>query len=160
MELRSQLLRNNSIVRALDLGAVDYVIKPFSPEVLLARVRVALRLAERATPAERPVTYRDDYLSIDLEQRQVLVRGQPIGLSATEFNLLAYLVQNAGCVRTFAQILEHVWGWEYRDSIEYVHVYVWHLRKKLEADPHNPRYLLTEHGVGYRFHKLPLPQPA
>jgi len=156
----SALGAEEDIVRALDSGAVDYVIKPFSLLVLLARARVALRRAERVAPAERPLTYRDDYLVIDLEQRQVLVRGQPVELTAIEFRLLAYLLQNAGWVLTFQQILEHVWGWECRDNVEYVHVYVWHLRKKLEEDPKNPCYLLTEHGVGYRFQKLPLNQPA
>ena len=101
---------------------------------------------------EKPATYADDYLTIDLDERRVLVRGQPVKLTATEFRLLAYLLQNAGRVLTFRQILEHVWGWEYRDSTNYAHVYVWPQRQKLEEDPKNPRYLLTEHGEGYRFH--------
>jgi two-component system KDP operon response regulator KdpE len=140
------------IISGLDCGAVDYVTKPFSPEVLIARARAALRPMEMPLATKKPATYADDYLTIDLEERRVLVRGRPINLTATEFQLLTYLVQNAERVLTFRQILENVWGWEYRDSTNYAHVYIWHLRQKLEEDPKNPQYLLTEHGVGYRFH--------
>ena len=102
--------------------------------------------------------YSDDYLTVDLEKRLVAVRSEPVGLSRTEYNLLAYLVQNAGWVRTFEQILENVWGPEYQDSLEYIHVYISHLRGKIEEDPKNPLYIESEYGVGYRFNKRPVPQ--
>ena len=139
------------IIHGLDTGAVDYVTKPFSPHVLVARARAALRQTELAPGTEKTDTYRDDYLAIDLDARRVRVRGEPVKLTKTEYRLLAYLVENAGQVLTPQQILEYVWGREYRDSIDYTHVYMWRLRQKLEEDPQNPRYLLTEHGLGYRF---------
>jgi DNA-binding response OmpR family regulator len=95
----------------------------------------------------------DDFLTIDLKERRVTVGGEQVKLTATEYRLLAYLVQNAGQVLTFTQILQNVWGWEYQDDLDYVRVYVWHLRQKLEQDPKNPRYIQTEIGVGYRFEK-------
>jgi two-component system KDP operon response regulator KdpE len=149
--------KEGDIIRGLNHGVVDYVTKPFSPQLLVARAQAVLRQAAPASGPEKTATYSDDYLTIDLETRQVLVRGEPVGLSTTEYQMLAYLLQNAGRVLTFRQILESVWGWEYRDSVNYVHVYVWHLRQKLEEDPKNPQYLLTEHGVGYRFQK---PSPS
>jgi two-component system KDP operon response regulator KdpE len=150
--LMTSLAEEKQIIKGLDC-AVDYVTKPFSVDVLVARVRAALRQAEQSGVAEKPTTYGDDYLSINLNERRVLVRGEPVKLSATEYKLLAYLFENANRVLTFEQILENVWGWEYRDSVDYVHVYVSHLRRKLEENPKQPRYLLTEHGVGYRFEK-------
>jgi two-component system KDP operon response regulator KdpE len=92
-------------------------------------------------------------LTIDFDRRKLLVHGEPVGLSATEYRLLAYLFRNAGRVLTFRQILEDVWGWEYHDHVEYVHVYVSRLRQKLEEDPKRPAYILGERGVGYRFEK-------
>ena len=88
---------------------------------------------------------------MDLLARRVLVRGEPVRLSAKEFSMLAYLVENAGRVLSARQILERVWGWEYQDDTDYVRVYMAHLRQKLEADPKEPAYLQTEHGIGYRF---------
>ncbi len=144
-----------NIVRGLDCGAVDYMVKPFGPRVLVARAQAALRQAELTSGLEKPPTYHDDYLTIDLETRRVFVRGEPVKLTATEYQLLAYLVQNASQVLSFDQILDNVWGSEYEDCVNYVHVYMWHLRNKLEEDPKDPRYLVTEHGVGYRFRKAP-----
>jgi two-component system KDP operon response regulator KdpE len=83
----------------------------------------------------------------------VQVNNQPAQLSSTEFRLLTYLLQNAGQVLTYQNILDKVWGWEYQDSVDYVHVYISHLRRKIEADPRNPKYLLTERGTGYRFER-------
>jgi two-component system KDP operon response regulator KdpE len=142
----------DNVVHGLNVGAVDYVTKPFSPQVLVARARAALRRTELASGMEKSKTYRDNYLTIDLDERRVLVGEERVKLTGTEFRLLTYLLENAGRVLSFGQILENVWGWEYRDSVNYVHVYVWHLRKKLEEDPRNPQYLLTEHGVGYGSH--------
>jgi DNA-binding response OmpR family regulator len=143
----------DNIIRGLDCGADDYVTKPFSMGVLLARARATLRRAGPVPTTDKPVTYSDDYLTIDLDKRQVLVRGEPVRLRATEYRLLAYLLQNAGRVITFAQILDNVWGSEYREDVNHVHVHISHLRQKLEKDPRHPQYLLNERGVGYRFAK-------
>jgi DNA-binding response OmpR family regulator len=142
------------VIRGLDLGADEFVSKPFSSKVLLARARAALRRAD-LSPKERAraLHYDDGFLVIDIEQRKVLVSGELIKLTPKEYRLLAYLLQNAGRVRTSEQILENVWGYAYQDSIDYVHVYISHLRRKLEKDPKDPKYLVTEHGVGYRFEK-------
>jgi DNA-binding response OmpR family regulator len=145
------------IVRGLDCGAIDYITKPFSPKVLVARARAALRSAESPWEPDKLTRYRDDYLTIDLGARRVLVRGEPVNLTATEFQLLAYLVTNADQVLSVEQIIENVWGREYRGSDNYVHVYVYYLRNKLEKDPKRPRYLVTDHGVGYRFRTDPPP---
>lgn len=143
--------REEDVIRGLDLGADDYLTKPFQVRVLLARIRAALRRA-RLTPAPAAeITYTDDYLSIDLENRRVTVDGEMTKLTPTEYKLLAFLVQNKGRVLTFRQILENVWGFEYIDDIDYLRVYIWHLRKKLERDSKNPVYLLNELSTGYRF---------
>lgn len=144
---------DDDVVRGLELGADDYVAKPCSMRVLVARVQAALR--RRGPPAEAGPApgYADDYLAVDLEERRVVVRGAPVKLSAKEFDMLAYLMANAGRVLSPRQILEHVWGWEYQDELHYIRIYMAHLRRKLEEDAKNPKYLLTEHGVGYRFEK-------
>ncbi len=146
------LNRNEDIIRGLDTGADDFVTKPFSRDVLIARARAAIR---RYTDKgdEDDITYKDDYLLINLAERRVLVNGNTIKMSKREFDLLAYLVKNAGRILTHEQILEKIWGWEYRDSPDYLHVYLSHLRKKLEKNPKDPYYLQTEHGIGYRFNK-------
>jgi two-component system KDP operon response regulator KdpE len=145
------MARENDIVRGLDCGAVDYVTKPFSPRVLLARARAALRVGDAHSRKRRVARYDDGYLNVDLEARRVVAGGKLVQLTATEYKLLAYLLANAGRVVTYEQILEHVWGGGCQDSADYVHVYVWHLRQKLEQYPRRPTYLLTERGVGYRF---------
>jgi DNA-binding response OmpR family regulator len=146
--------QDEDIVRGLEYGADDYLTKPFSIKVLLAHARAVLRRAALPpTDAEGPTTYADDYLTVDLKERRVSVQGEVVKLTPTEYSLLAYLVQNAGHVLTFSQLLETVWGWEYQDDVHYVRVYVWHLRQKLEKDPKNPQYIQTELGVGYRFEK-------
>jgi two-component system KDP operon response regulator KdpE len=147
------LTHEDEVVRGFEYGAVDYVSKPFSTKVLLARARAALRKADARSREQGATFYDDGYLHIDLEARRVWVDGEPVQLTATEYQVLSYLFENAGRVLTHAQILEHVWGWDYQDSPEYVHVYVWHLRQKLEQDPHHPQYVQTERGVGYRFEK-------
>lgn len=151
----SALGGEEDIVRGLECGASDYVIKPYNPEVLLARACSALRLAETSSDSGQPVTYRDDYLSIDLGKRWVLACGQRVTLSGTEYRLLAYLFENAGRVLTTDQILENVWGFKYFDSVNYIQAYVWQLRQKLEPEPTHPRYILGEQGAGYSFQKSP-----
>lgn len=143
----------SDVVRGLDLGADEYVAKPCPTRVLVARVQAALRRTPCGAAVSPVPGYADDYLTVDLLDRRVTVRGQPVKLSAKEYGMLAYLVENAGRILTAGQILQHVWGWEYQDDVDYVRVYMAHLRGKLEEDPKNPQYLLTEHGVGYRFVK-------
>lgn len=149
----TSLREDRDVIRGLEDGAVDYVTKPFSPKVLVARAQAALRQANLSTQPPRPTGFQDDYLHIDLENHRVTVNDTPVKLTKTEYRLLAYLVKHAGMVLTFEKILGNVWGWEYQDSIQYVHVYISRLRQKLEPDPKNPRYLLTEFGIGYRFEK-------
>jgi two-component system KDP operon response regulator KdpE len=137
-------------VAALDKGADDYLTKPFGIEELLARVRVALRHRE-SIPHEQATKIEVGRLEIDLAWHTVTRDGEPVRLTATEFNLLAYLVQNRGRVLTHHGILTHVWGPEDADHTEYLRVYMRQLRKKLEENPDDPQHLLTEPGVGYRF---------
>jgi two-component system KDP operon response regulator KdpE len=143
----------SDIIHGLEVGAVDYITKPFSPRVLLARAEAAMRRTALASPAERPAIYDDGHLQVRIKERQVSVCGEPVRLTPTEHRLLVYLIENADRVCTHDQILEHVWGWEYQNSSNYVHVYIRYLRQKLERDPSHPVYLLTQRRVGYRFHK-------
>jgi two-component system KDP operon response regulator KdpE len=143
----------NDKIRAFDLGADDYLTKPFGVEELLARVRAVLRRSSwRDIPVgeERQVLHRAG-VSLDLEQRLVTSRGQEIDLTPTEFELLNVLMRNAGIVLSHRDLLHRVWGPEYQDEVEYVRVYIGRLRRKLERDPLKPELLLTERGVGYRF---------
>lgn len=149
------------VVRGFEEGADDYVTKPFNANILQARIEAALRRGKKENSPRQATTYSDDYLTFDLSQRRMLVGTKMVKLTATEYRLLAYLFENAGQILTFHQILENVWGGEYRENTDYVHVYIWHLRKKLEKNPKAPQYILTEHGVGYRFEKAAVqPQAA
>jgi two-component system KDP operon response regulator KdpE len=152
--------RGEDVIRGLDLGAVDYVAKPFSHRVLLARARAALRATGAPLEQDRMTRYDDGYLRVDLQADQVSVDGVPVRLTSTEYRLFAYLFENAGQVLTHRQILAHVWGGGYEDATDYVHVYVSHLRRKLERDPRQPAYLLTERGVGYRLKLQPSDAPT
>lgn len=136
-------------VRGLELGADDYVTKPFSPRELVSRVRAVLRRTEGREA--QGVILVDDRLKIDFDRREVWVEGKLVKLRPTEYRLLYHLVQNAGWVVTHDQILAKVWGYEYRDEPHYVRLYVNYLREKLEENPADPKYILTERGVGYRF---------
>ena len=147
------LKTDEDITRGLNYGADDFVTKPFSPGVLLARARAVLRRTGAYVAEDKPFMYSDGYLTIDLRAHRVIIKGQPVKLTPTEFQLLVYLAQNPGRILTIQQILENVWGWEYQDSLEYVHVYMSHVRKKIEEDPKQPKYIVTEHGTGYRFEK-------
>jgi DNA-binding response OmpR family regulator len=147
----TSLHEDEHIVRGLDSGADDFISKPVSIDVLLARARAVLRRSEKEDDQAPSPGYNDGYLEIDLAQHRVCLNSEEVRLTPTEFRLLAYLLENTRRVCSFEQILENVWGWEYRDSIDYVHVYVSHLRGKIEPDPKNPQYIHTIHGVGYRF---------
>jgi two-component system KDP operon response regulator KdpE len=139
------------VARGLDAGADDYLVKPFSPKVLLARARAVLRRVELPPDRWGSLRYQDEHLAFDLARRQVSVQGQPVKLTRTEYLLFECLMRNSDHLLTPQQILEWVWGPEYVDSVEYVHVYVYRLRQKLEPDPQNPRYLLNMPGAGYLF---------
>jgi two-component system KDP operon response regulator KdpE len=149
----TSLRGDEEIVRGLSCGADDFVSKPFKSEVLLARARAVLRRVRSTAETDWIVVYRDDHLFIDLEAHQAQAGGKPVNLTPTEFRLLVYMFKNAGRLLSFEDILENVWGPEYLDSPNYVHVYVAHLRQKLEKNPKNPQYFLSEHGGGYRFVK-------
>lgn len=138
-------------VRGLELGADDYITKPFSPRELVSRVRAVLRRTEAATGSTHGLIEVDEHLKIDFDRREVWLDGELVQLRPTEYRLLYHLVQNAGWVVTHDQLLAKVWGYEYRDEPHYVRLYINYLRKKLEKDPANPKYILTERGVGYRF---------
>jgi len=121
---------------------------------LVGRVQAVLRRAELSLPEEQKgTTFSDGYLTVDIVQHQVLVNGERVRLTPIEFRLLALLLQNAGRILTHKQLLEGVWGWEYIDDLDYVRIYIWHLRQKIEPDQAHPKYVITEPGVGYSFRK-------
>jgi two-component system KDP operon response regulator KdpE len=137
-------------VTALDLGADDYLTKPFGTDELLARLRVALRHAAGREGASEPVVHAGN-ITIDLARHVVERGGEEIHLTATEYNLLAYLATNAGRVLTHTQILEHVWGDGYESETQNLRVYISQLRRKLDPDSLQPQMITTEPGIGYRF---------
>lgn len=138
-------------VKGLELGADDYVTKPFSPRELVSRVRAVLRRTEIISEPMHNIIEVDQRLNIDFNRREVWVEGELVKLRPTEYRLLYHLVQNAGWVVPHDQLLAKVWGYEYRDETHYLRLYINYLRQKLEKDPSNPEYILTERGVGYRF---------
>lgn len=138
-------------VRGLELGADDYITKPFSPRELVSRVRAVLRRTESSTVSTHEIIQVDERLKLDFDRREIWVNGELVQLRPTEYRLLYHLVQNAGWVISHDQLLAKVWGYEYQDEPHYVRLYINYLRKKLEEDPANPKYILTERGVGYRF---------
>jgi two-component system KDP operon response regulator KdpE len=138
-------------VKGLELGADDYVTKPFSPRELTSRIRAVLRRGNFSKDEESGQIVIDDRLTIDFGRHEVWVEGELVQLRPTEYRLLYHLVQNAGWVLTHDQILNKVWGYEYENEPHYVRLYINYLRKKIEVDPSNPQYILTERGVGYRF---------
>jgi two-component system KDP operon response regulator KdpE len=142
--------QENDKVAALDMGADDYLTKPFGINELLARLRVALRHAIRAVQGSDDPVFSVGDLRVDLAYRQVYVGGQEVHLTPIEYQLLSMLVKHAGKVVTRRQLLHDVWGPEYVDESHYLRIYMGQLRHKLEADPTRPRYLITEPGVGYR----------
>jgi two-component system KDP operon response regulator KdpE len=137
-------------VQALDAGADDYVVKPFGAEELMARIRAALR---RAAPVESPPAFASNELRIDFENRLVTVKGKPVRLTPKEFDLLRHLVANQGKPIGHRRLLQAVWGPDYGEETEYLRVFINQLRKKIEPDPHHPRFIKTEPWVGYRFER-------
>ena len=138
-------------VKGLELGADDYVTKPFDHLELLARVKAVLRRLDMPQPTSRAPSFRSGDLTVDFAAREVRVRDAPVPLTATEYKLLYHLVRNAGHVLRHETLLAKVWGREYVDETDYLRVYVRRLRRKLEEDPERPRRILTERGLGYRF---------
>jgi len=170
----TSLNQEKDILQGLAAGADDFLSKPFNPDILLARAQTVLRRSQRSNGyngqsgyngnnghnghngSSSSFSYNDGYLSIDIEKHEVLIHGKRIKLTPVEFRLLVFLARNAGKLLTFEKILVNVWGNEYRGSMEHVHVYISHLRKKVEEDARNPRYIMTIHGMGYIFEKQEL----
>jgi two-component system KDP operon response regulator KdpE len=140
-------VQSQEIVTGLDSGADDYLLKPFNMDELMARVRALLR---RVPSPNRPVAAGGGEISIDKQKREVLIRGEQVDLTPTEYDLLLLLAENTGTVLEHEVLLRGVWGQEYTKDNDYLKVYIWHLRRKIEIDPRDPKLLLTEWGVGYR----------
>jgi two-component system, OmpR family, KDP operon response regulator KdpE len=138
-------------VKGLELGADDYVTKPFNHLELMARIRAVLRRLDMPGPATRAPSFRSGDLEVDFARQEVRMRGERIELTPTEYKLLYHLVRNAGHVLQHGTLLAKVWGREYVDEVDYLRVYVRRLRDKLDDDPNEPRYIRTERGLGYRF---------
>ena len=147
------LNHEQEMLRGLEAGADDFLSKPFNADILLARAKTVLRRSEHLKSLSDQFHYDNGHLSIDVARRDVLINNKRIKLTPVEFRLLTYLARNAGKVLTFEQIRTNVWGGEYRGSMDYVHVYISHLRRKLGESTKNPRYILTLHGIGYVFEK-------
>ena len=173
------LNKEHEMLQGLAAGADDFLSKPFNPEILLARARTVLRRMQRSNGGNGPYgsngsnghngsngngsngpsgsfSYNDGYLSIDIERHEVLLHGKRVKLTPIEFRLLVYLARNGGKLLTFDKILANVWGSEYQGSMDYVHVYISHLRRKIEDGSETSRYILTVHGEGYIFEKREL----
>ena len=138
-------------VKGLELGADDYVTKPFNHLELIARVKAVLRRLEMPAPASRAPSFRSGDLEVDFARQEARLRDERLDLTPTEYKLLYHLVRNAGHVLQHGTLLAKVWGREYIDEVDYIRVYIRRLRDKLGDDPDNPRYIRTERGLGYRF---------
>jgi two-component system KDP operon response regulator KdpE len=152
MMLSAQAMGEEAVIDGLNAGADEYLAKPIRLDEFAARVRALLRRVQMSS-GEAAFGYRDNYLSVDLQRRHVYVREQKVHLTPTEFKLLAVLLENAGRVVPQRDLLEQVWGPEYADDVYYPRVYISQLRRKIEADPASPVYILTEHRIGYRFER-------
>jgi DNA-binding response OmpR family regulator len=151
--LTGKRLSEDDIVRGLECGADEYLAKPMGNRELLARVKAVFRRAETAEKRNdrKKTVFSNDYLTVDVAERKVSVKGKNLKLTPREFRLLALLVENSDRIMTHQQVLENIWGWEYIDDVDYVRIYISHLRQKIEPNPSQPRYILTEPGVGYYF---------
>ncbi len=138
-------------VRGLKLGADDYLTKPFNVQELLARIESVLRRTNRSDETNFPADFTCGEIYINFAQRRVLVRGQEVSLTLTEYKLLSHLVRNAGRIMLRRELLNKVWGPEYQDEMEYLRAYIRHLRQKIEKDPHQPKYIISKPGIGYIF---------
>ncbi|PDW03316.1 response regulator transcription factor [Candidatus Viridilinea mediisalina] len=139
--------QSDDVITGLDQGADDYLLKPFNLDELAARLRALLR---RVPPTYQPLVACDEQIQMDQRSREVFVRGALVDLTPTEYQLLRILMEQAGKVIEHETLLNAVWGQEYTRDNDYLKVYIWHLRRKIEVDPRNPRLLLTEWGIGYR----------
>ena len=155
----SALGQERQKVAALDLGADDYLTKPFGMDELTARVRAALRRSQAAKPGRRSRQLRPGGLTMDYARRLVFKDGQEVKLTPLEYDILRFLTQNADRVVTHRQLLSDVWGAEYAEETQLLRVHVGHLRRKIEDDPARPRLIVTEPGVGYRFRTTDPPLP-
>ncbi len=149
----TSLNRDEEVVKGLEHGADDFVSKPVSPRQLIARVRAVLNRARSPVTTKDDLVYDDGLLRIDVAQHQIRLRGESVELSPTEFRLLVALAESAGRIQSSSALLRDVWGPEYVDDIDFLRVYIWRLRKKLEHDPEKPTRILTERGFGYRLVK-------
>jgi len=138
-------------VKGLKLGADDYVVKPFSLKELEARLEAVLRRAKAGKPQKGGILFANQELVIDADRLMVTRNGSHVDLTPTELRLLLFMAENAGRVLTHRQILEKIWGAEYTDDVDYVKLFIYRLRRKIELDPEEPRYILSERGIGYRF---------
>jgi DNA-binding response OmpR family regulator len=156
----SALDHDELMLKGLEAGADDFLSKPINPEILLARARAVVRRGRQNKGFQEVPNYKDGRLEVDIEKHRVLIGSKQIKLTSVEFRLLAYMVGKAGRVLSFEQILFSVWGSEYKGNDDYVHVYISHLRSKIEQDPKNPRYIRSIYGVGYIFEKQDFIQTA
>ena len=138
-------------VKGLELGADDYITKPFNHLELLARIKAVLRRLDMPAPKSRAPSFRSVDLEVDFAAQEARLRGERLDLTPTEYKLLYHLVRNAGRVLPHGTLLAKVWGREYVDEVDYIRVYIRRLREKLGDDPERPRYIRTERGLGYRF---------
>ncbi|MBI2868573.1 MAG: response regulator transcription factor [Chloroflexi bacterium] len=138
-------------VKGLKSGADDYITKPFNVQELLARIEAVLRRAGPSQESKTRPSFACGDIRVDFTQRRVMVRGQEVSLTLTEYKLLSQLVNNAGRVMLHKELLTRIWGAEYQDELDYLRAYISHLRQKLEQDPHQPRYILSKPGIGYMF---------
>jgi len=141
----------SDVVKGLNMGADDYLVKPFSTAELLARIQALLRRANQSRRFEKLRIYTNGDLTVDFDRHLVTVRGKQVDFTPTEFKLLTCFVRNEGRVLPHRYLLTQVWGPEYADEVSYLKLYVRYLRQKIEEDPSNPTYIITEWGVGYRF---------
>ena len=149
------------IVHGLDSGADEYLAKPVGNRELLARIKASLRHNDRMTELnKKKVGFSDNYLTVDVPEHKVIVNGEKLKLTPHEFRLLALLIENADRVIPHQKVLERVWGFDYTNDIDYVRIYISHLRQKIEPEPSDPRYIMTEPGAGYYFQTTRKIEPA